>query len=127
MGWALLCSSAALATEEDEPYVLEYSCKDVVAVARINTLSYTDMASEDDLLGHGRFAMRISIKKVLRGTEGRRIVFASQIAHAQLVENRDFVVVLTPRDGGEYTLTRASLWKQKPRPIVAASCQSDPS
>lgn len=125
LAWSLMLfplgSAFALSVDDEEAQVLEHSCNDVVAVGRIQTLSYTDVTAESDILGRGRFSMRIVVKRVFRGHLPQRSVTAFRIAHGQLRSDRDFLVVLSPEEGG-YTLKHATLWNDHTRPKVAAQC-----
>lgn len=105
--------------------VMGYGCGDVVALGRIETTSYEDLTTADDILVRGRFSLRVTIKRVLRGREDRKIVSASRIAHGQLVSNRNFLMVLSPIANGGYSLTRAVLWRSRPRPLLAEQCGDD--
>jgi hypothetical protein len=120
---AFICLSlggTAAAMERGE--TISYGCNEVVAIGRVKTLNYTDLTTEDDLLGRGRFSTQITIKRLLRGDEPRRVVPASRIAHGQLREDHDFLLVLTPAEDQEYVLRTGSLW-QEPRPVLAESCR----
>jgi len=120
----LFFASACSTFDVDEPgEVITYACNDVVAIGQVKTESYTDLSSEDDLPGHGRFQMQVTIKRVLRGTETRRIVPASRIAHGQLVANRDFLLVLSPEGRQSYSLSSATPSRTRPRPVLGQSCQ----
>lgn len=121
--FALIFLTASVVARSDEGAVLvEYGCTDLVAIGRVKTLNFDEVSLPDNLLGNGRFWMDVSFKKILRGKEGRSGVRATQIAHAQLREDRDFIVVLSPMEIGAYTLKSAHLWKQHPRPTLAKNC-----
>lgn len=121
----LSLSVASAAAGSEPPEVVEYGCADVVVIGRVETVNYTDISDPDDLLGHGRFDMQIAIKRVLRGKEDRRVVPASHIAHGQLRDDRDFLMVLSPLNDGNYSLASASLWRSQPRPAVSQQCRDD--
>ena len=108
--------------QTDEAVVLEYGCRDLVAVGAIKNVSSTELSSPDDPLGKSKFSMEVSLRKVLKGIEPRRKIPATGIAHGQLREDEDFLVVLSPMAGGGYVLTSAALWHVHPRPILAKKC-----
>jgi len=80
-----------------------------VVVGRVRTVGYADLTQESDLLGHGRYSMQLTIKKVLRGKEARRVVSAAGYSHGQMREDADFWMILgRARDGG-YVIRTANL------------------
>jgi hypothetical protein len=103
--------------EKPEAEVVSHGCNDVVVIGRVKTV---DGIVLDDWLS--RFSVRVTIKRVLRGRESRRVVPANRIAHGQLVDDRDFLLALSPAGGG-YTLERATLWDVRPRPVIADPCE----
>lgn len=117
-----LLATPAVSRSEHRVQVVDFGCRDLVAIGRIRTLKFDDLSLPDDLLGHGRFWMDVSLKKVLKGKERRSGVPTTQIAHAQLREDRDFLVVLSPMENGAYSLKSAQLWKQRPKPVLSKSC-----
>lgn len=101
---ALFLAGASPVNASDEDGPVTYGCDEVVVLGRVKTIAYTDLAQEGDLLGHGRYDMRVSIKRVLRGKETRRVVPAKAYAHGQMRENVDFRLVLTPASDGGYVV-----------------------
>jgi hypothetical protein len=101
-------SSTTVSGKED---LVTYGCDDVVVVGRVKTIAYADLTQEDDLLGHGRYDMRVSVKRVLRGKETRRIIPASAFAHGQMRQDVDFWLVLRPVPGGGYVIRTGNLMR----------------
>ena len=95
------------AANEDGP--ISYGCDEVVVIGRVQTVNYADLTSADDLLGSGRYDVRVSIKRVLRGKEGRRVVPAHVLSHGQMREDIDFWLVLTPEPEGGYVIRSGNL------------------
>lgn len=118
----LFLAAPSIAQSSNQAAVVKYGCTDLVAIGRIKTLNFDELSLPDDLLGNGRFWMDVTLKKIFRGKERRSGVPATQIAHAQLRQDRDFIIVLSPMESGAYTLKSAHLWKQHPRPILAKTC-----
>jgi hypothetical protein len=112
---------AAAYARDYQAVTVEYGCQDVVVIGRIRTLSYTDLTTSDDILGHGQFSMRVDVKRLVRGRLPQRSVAVSRIAHGQLRNDRDFLVVMSPAEG-EYTLKSAALWGPRPHPRVSDHC-----
>lgn len=99
-----------------------YGCDDLVAVGRVVTTTETSIAEGGDLSNwHSRRQLRVRIKRVLYGSETRRVVPARAISHARIRDDRDFLVVLSPVDA-EYEVQTAVLWSEKPRPVLAQTC-----
>ncbi len=117
---ALLLAGAGRATASDEDGPVTYGCNDVVVVGRVKTIGYTSQTQEGDLLGHGRYDMKVSIKRVLRGRETRHVVPANGFAHGQMRENVDFWLVLTPAADGGYVIRRGNLARHPY--MLAATC-----
>ena len=109
--YALCISGAtdgkAMASEEGVP--ISYGCNEVVVIGRVKTIGFTDQTSSNDVLGHGRFDMQVSIKRVLRGTEARGLVPASGYGHGQMRADVDFWMVLTPVRSGGYIVRTGNI------------------
>jgi hypothetical protein len=102
---------------------LSFGCNDLVVIGRITTITGTGITDVGDLPNwYSRWQLRIKIKRVVRGSEKRRIVPATAISHAQIRGDRDFLAVLGPADNGAYVLKTGALWGEKPRPHLAKSC-----
>ena len=119
--WLLmLCSLAGCATAQPVPR-LEFGCGDLAVVRRIRTVGETPAQGADPLPNwRSAYRLEIQIKRVVRGVERRRVVSATGIAHAQIRDDRDFLIVLTPDSTGGYSLATASLWRNRPR--LGGSC-----
>lgn len=50
------------------------------------------------------------------------IIPATAISHAQIRDDRDFLIVLQSKEGGDSNLEATALWKVMPRPILAEPC-----
>lgn len=98
-----------------------FGCNDIVAIGRIETLSYTPLTIENDLIGHSRFSMQGTIKRVLRGDPPERVVQLSGVAHSAIRGDVDFLMLLTPNDDG-YTLESAWVWPIRPQLVPTQAC-----
>ncbi|RIV78221.1 hypothetical protein [Pelagerythrobacter aerophilus] len=120
MSLLLFCFVAGCVTEEPARY-LEFGCEDIAVVGRIKTLNQTAIQGSDPLSDwQSAYQLQIHIKRVVRGSERRRLVLATAIAHAQIRDDRDFLIVLTPDGAGGYSVAAASLWQYRPK--LSASC-----
>ncbi|MGD9812759.1 MAG: hypothetical protein AB7U35_15750 [Sphingobium sp.] len=100
---------------------LEFGCGDVAVVGRIKTLGETAVQGSGPLPNwQSPYQLEVQIKRVVRGRERRRVVPATAIAHAQIRDDRDFLIVLTPDGKGGYSLATASLWQYRPK--LSSSC-----
>ena len=100
---------------------LEFSCGDVVVVGRIKTVGATPVQGSDPLPNWlSEYQLQIQIKRIIRGSEHRRVVPASVTAHAQIRGDRDFLIVLTPDGAGGYALATADLMQFRPK--LSESC-----
>ena len=116
----LLCSSTGCATPQSVP-ILKFGCEDVAVVGRIKTVGESAVKDADPLPNwRSAYQLRIQIKRVIRGSEHRRIVPATVIAHAQIRDDRDFLILLKPDGAGGYSLVTASLWEYRPK--LGGSC-----
>lgn len=100
---------AGNASTPDGNQPVAYRCDEVVVVGRVKTVAYTDLTHGGDVLGHGRYDMRLRIKRVLRGNETRRVVPVSGFSHGQLREDADLWFVLTPTNDGAYVIRTGNL------------------
>jgi hypothetical protein len=103
---------------------LSYGCNELVVIGRIVTLGGTTIPDTDASLPNWRseWQLSIEIKRVIRGAERRAIVPATGVSHAQIRNDRDFLVVLHPFEGGAYSLETAALWDIGPRPRLIEPC-----
>jgi hypothetical protein len=104
--WLPAAGGKAMASDDVTP--IAYGCNEVVVVGRSHTIGVEAPSSEGDFLGHGRYAMQVTIKRVLRGKETRRVVPASGYSHGQMREDVDFWMVLVPAPSG-YVVRTANL------------------
>lgn len=116
----LLCFLPGCVTSEPA-HNLEFGCGDLAVVGRITTLGQTPVQGSEPLPNwQSAYQLQIQIMRVVRGSERRRVVPATAIAHAQIRDDRDFLIVLTPDDKGGYSLETAALWQNRPK--LSASC-----
>ena len=102
---------------------LPYRCSDLVVVGRVVTLSGESIAEPTPLPNwESKWQLLVSIKRLVRGSELRAVIPATAISHSTIRSDRDFLVVLTPAEGGGYVLTTAALWNVTPSPRLAKSC-----
>jgi hypothetical protein len=116
----LLMSSggAALAQEGS----VTYRCDELVVRGRVTTVSYASLGQASGTLPgwQGVYSMQVRIKRLLRGKELRAIVPVASVAHAQLRDDADLWLVLTPRGDGGYSIRTGNLWRFKPK--LATAC-----
>ena len=118
---ATLASCSTGGGPERTGNALPYSCDDLAVIGRVTT-TQSQETSSDGLLGELRWTLRVDIKRVVHGTERRKEIPAVAISHAQLRDDKDFLIVLTPTQGGSYSLQSAMVWSDIPRPRLAEPC-----
>ena len=103
---------------------LSYGCNELVVIGRIVTLGGTTIPDTDASLPNWRsqWQLSVEIKRVIRGAERRPTVPTTGVSHAQIRNDRDFLVVLHPIEGGAYSLETAALWDIRPRPRLIEPC-----
>ena len=110
---------------EHERSVLEYNCDELVVVGRVKTIDYTLDHPDNELewLGpwYAKWNLEIRIKRVIYGEEARKVVPGFSISHAQMREDKDFVLVLTPSDDA-YEIRTGNLVSLRPKPTPTANC-----
>lgn len=100
---------------------VEFGCGDLAVVGRIRTVGQTPVQGTDPLPNwRSAYRLQIQIKRIVRDVERRCIVSAIAVAHVQIRDDRDFLIVLTPDGTGEYSLAAASSWRHQPR--LSRSC-----
>jgi hypothetical protein len=136
MSLLLIIAIAAVALDPTEVApTVSYGCDDLVVIGRMKNLSFESIPDENDLLGHGHVKFEVRIRKRLRGTDNRRVVPVSAIAHTYMNEEHEFLLVLSPsNDGVGYELEDVRVWqlapgeylpwvrKQARRPPLARRC-----
>lgn len=111
--------------ETNEPASeLPYGCDDLVVIGRIATVGSTTLHDRDEVLPNWRseWRLQVRVKRIVRGSERRQVIPATAISHAQIRDDRDFLIVLQPKEGGAYNLETAALWQVRPRLILAEPC-----
>jgi hypothetical protein len=106
---ALLGLGVRPGTAAEDSGRVAYRCDEVVVIGRVRTIQSTDVTGPGDLPGSSRYDMRVSIKRVLRGKEARRLVPAHGVSHGQMREDVDFWLVLTPAPQGGYVIRTGNL------------------
>jgi hypothetical protein len=118
------CLAGCATTQDDESQnKLPYGCSDLVVVGRVVTLAGETLPEPAPLPNwQSRWRLQVKIRQVLRGAERRTVVPATSVSHAQIRDDKDFLVVLTPNENGSYAIGTAALWDRKPRPRPAEPC-----
>src|SRR5262245_11225834 len=111
MAMAAALSGSASAEETSVQSSVKYDCGDVVVTGRVNNVddSYEEVDTGNVYLGAGRISAEVKIHRLLKEQETRRSVRANYIAHNYLPENRDFLMVLIPKDDGSYFILEYKL------------------
>lgn len=99
-----LLAGCALIDDEEPIQFLDYECDDIVVVGRVETLGSTPVYDPDSVLGYGVWDMEVRVKRVIRGTERRKTIPVSGLAHAQMRDDVDFLIVLgkSSHEGGYF-------------------------
>lgn len=109
------CSTVSPVPIEDR--TLSYGCSDAVAVGRLDNGAYeTRSGSADDLIGYGRFAATLNVRRVVSGASLPATLPVRYFAHTYMRDDRDFMFVLTPVDGG-FEIASAQLMSVRPRAV----------
>lgn len=122
----LALGSAAIASRAERREAAEpvsYRCGDLVVVGRLETLGYEDVEIEDDLIGHGWFTARVTVRRVLAGRVQGPTLEADYFAHAPFRHDRDFVLVIDRGRGGRNLIRTGHLIERgRRRPSLAPTC-----
>lgn len=102
-----------------ENRTLQFGCNDVVVVGRIENGAYQSIETENDLLGHGRIAAQVHVRKVVRGGGVPTVLPVRYFAHSYMREDREFMFVLERTDTG-YEIKFGQLMAL--RPLLASRC-----
>ena len=103
---------------------LSYGCDDLVVIGRVATVSEASVQDSGVELANWRseWGLQIRVKRVIQGSERRRLIPASAISHAEMRDDVDFLIVLRPNEDESYDLQTAALWQRNPRPILVEPC-----
>src|SRR4051812_35764959 len=83
---------------------LPYRCNDLVVIGRVTTLGGENIPAPALPNWQSRWQLQVQIGRVIRGSERRSVVSATGVSHGQIREDRNFLAVLRPVEGGEYIL-----------------------
>lgn len=102
---------------EPEQLRLGYGCSDIVVLgALVNTEAGPTDNIEGDLLGHGWFSAEIHVRRLLIGSGVPGRFQVRYFGHAQMREDREFILVAALADDRKaYVIRRASLASDRPR------------
>ena len=111
---------ACVATQDrQQAEELQYDCDDLVVIGRIVTLDAQALRSldpHDPLPGwQSKYNLGVRIKRVVKGSERRSVVSATGISHAQIRDDKDFLIVMSPDADGGFILQTAALMQYRPR------------
>jgi hypothetical protein len=112
------CATGQKASLEDR--TLPFGCNDTVVVGRVESGAYEPVKSENDLLGHGWISAKIKVRKVVRGERVPLVLPVRYFAHANMRQDRDFMLVLG-RSGAGCEIKAGQLMSV--RPVLATSCE----
>jgi hypothetical protein len=80
------------------------SSEDLVVIGRLKNLNYEHIEDEDDWLGHGWITAELSVKRVVRGKEKRRLLRVRYLAHTYLREDKSFRFRLKRAESVDYLI-----------------------
>jgi hypothetical protein len=131
----IAAGAAGFTSQSDIASPVRYGCDDLVVIGRMNNVSFTPIPDENDLLGHGRVQFDVLVDRRLRGSDKRRRVRVSTVAHVGMNEDHEFLLVLSPDSRSQaYELEDIRVWqlapgdypqwvrKQARRPALARRC-----
>jgi hypothetical protein len=116
MGMTCACATALPASLEDR--TLSYGCSDTVVVGTVENGAYEASPSDDDLIGHGSISATLHVRRVVSGGAIPTSLPVKYFAHTYMRDDRDFMFVLTPVDGG-FEIATAQLMSMNPRAVRA--------
>lgn len=100
-----------------ENRTLSYGCSDTVAVGRLDNGTHEARSgSAADLIGHGWFNATLNVRRVVSGASIPATLPVRYFAHTYMRDDRDFMFVLTPVDGG-FEIASAQLMSVRPRAV----------
>ena len=94
---AVLVGGCTTLQEEEPQSRLSYACRDVVVIGRISTMDHTPISEPGAFLQgwDAEWDLQINVKRVVRGSDRRRVIPARAIAHGQVREDVDFLIELS--------------------------------
>ena len=111
-----LLPGCATTQAQESTHVLEYQCGDLAVIGRIITVGERIIYSSDDLPNwYSEYDLQIKIKRIIRGKSKERTISTSVISHAQIRDDKNFLVILHPNDISGYSLKNVSLWESRPK------------
>jgi len=113
------CASEPQASLEDR--TLPFGCNDIVVVGSVENKSYETVKSEDDILGHGWISATLKVREIVKGARVPPILPVKYFAHNYMRQDRDFMLVLTRTESGEYEIKTGQIASLRPR--LASRCE----
>jgi hypothetical protein len=122
--FTVLLAGCTTLDADEPPRELSYGCDDMVVIGRVATVAGTAIHEPEAALPNWRseWRLQVHVKRVVRGSERRQVISATAISHAQIRDDRDFLIVLRPNEGRTYNLRVAALWHVRPRPMLTEPC-----
>lgn len=129
--FAIMAAAPALwfapsaAKPAEPPDVVDYGCRDLVVIGRVESTDYQHIENEDDLLGHGWATATVTVDRVLRGRGAGPILNARYLTHAYLRDDLDFLLVLKPSPAGPYEIVARRVRDGHRRWRLAPMCRTE--
>ena len=128
MRWLILSAtsmvlSAACATAPQaavESRTLAFACNDIIVVGRVENDTYQSVENENGLFGRGWISANVRVRDLMRGTGIPSVLPVKYLAHTQMREDRDFMLVLNQTSSG-YEIKSGQLMSL--RPLLASRCE----
>jgi hypothetical protein len=117
--------AASAAMSAEPPDVVDYGCRDLVVIGRVQTLDYQHFEIEGDFLGHGWATAKVRVDRVLHGQGAGPVLDAGYYTHAYLRDDLDFLLVLKPSPAGPYEIVGQRVRDGHHRWRLAPMCRTE--
>ena len=125
LAFFVLCPLMASCVTNDpistEDRTLAYGCDDVVVIGHVRNGSYSPIKDGDDILGRGKVTATIRVRKVVKGPKLPPLIPANYVAHGEMREDRNFMLVLSRACDGTFSIQTGQLMPVRPR--LAVRCE----